>query len=61
MGPPGPSGGIWGGEQGEDVAYANETGKIGLTPYREHIDFKPFGLVENGHQVLHGLDHPMAA
>jgi len=53
--------GVWEGEQGEDVAYANETGKIGLTPYREHIDFKPFGPVENGRQVLYGLDYRMAA
>jgi hypothetical protein len=53
--------GIWEGETGEDVAYANETGKIGLTPYREHIDFKPFGPVENGSQVLYGLDYRMAA
>ena len=53
--------GIWEGEQGEDVAYANEAGKIGLTPYREHVDFKPFGPVENGSQVLYGLDYRMAA
>ena len=53
--------GIWEGEKGEDVAYANENGKIGLTPYREHIDFKPFGPVENGTQVLYGLDYRMAA
>ena len=53
--------GIWEGEQGEDVAYANETGQIGLTPFREHIDFKPFGPVENGAQVLYGLDYRMAA
>jgi len=53
--------GVWEGERGEDVAYANETGKIGLTPYREHVDFKPFGPVENGSQVLYGLDYRMAA
>ena len=53
--------GIWEGQKGEDVAYANETGKVGLTPYREHIDFKPFGPVENGSQVLYGLDYRMAA
>jgi hypothetical protein len=53
--------GSWEGEKGEDVAYANETGKIGLTPYRERIDFKPFGPVENGSQVLYGLDYRMAA
>jgi hypothetical protein len=32
-----------------------------MTPYREHIDFKPFGPVENGSQVLYGLDYRMAA
>ncbi len=52
--------GVWEGEKGEDVAYANETGKIGLTPFREHIDFKPFGPVENGAQILYGLDYRMA-
>ena len=53
--------GIWEGEKGEDVAYANESATVGLTPYREHIDFKPFGPVENGSQVLYGLDYRMAA
>jgi len=43
---------VWEGERGEDVAYANEKGEIGLTPYRGHIDFKPFGPVENGSQVI---------
>ena len=52
--------GVWEGQKGEDVAYANETGQIGLTPYREHIEFKPFGPVENGAQVLYGLDYRMA-
>jgi len=53
--------GVWEGDKGEDVAYANETGKIGLTPFREHIEFKAFGPVENGPQVLYGLDYRMAA
>src|SRR6202012_694062 len=53
--------GIWEGDKGEDVAYANQDGKLGLTPYRDHIDFKPFGPVENGSQVLYGLDYRMAA
>jgi hypothetical protein len=52
--------GIWEGEKGEDVAYANADGKIGLTPFREHVDLKPFGPVENGSQVLYGLDYRMA-
>jgi hypothetical protein len=53
--------GIWEGDQGEDVAYSNEKGSVGLTPYREHTEFKPFGPVENGVQTLYGLDYRMAA
>ncbi|HWE68353.1 MAG TPA: heme-binding beta-barrel domain-containing protein [Acidimicrobiales bacterium] len=53
--------GVWEGDQGEDVAYSNEKGEIGLTPYREHTEFKPFGPVENGIQSLYGLDYRMAA
>jgi hypothetical protein len=53
--------GVWEGDQGEDVAYSNEKGSIGLTPYREHTELKPFGPVENGSQTLYGLDYRMAA
>jgi hypothetical protein len=53
--------GIWEGDQGEDVAYSNEKGSVGLTPYREHTELKPFGPVENGIQSLYGLDYRMAA
>jgi hypothetical protein len=53
--------GVWEGDVGEDVAYSNERGEIALTPYREHIEFKPFGPVENGVQTLYGLDYRMAA
>ncbi len=53
--------GAWEGDKGEDVAYANDTGSIGMTPFREHTEFKPFGPVENGPQVLYGLDYRMAA
>jgi hypothetical protein len=53
--------GIWEGDQGEDVAYSNEKGSVGITPYREHTEFKPFGPVENGVQSLYGLDYRMAA
>jgi hypothetical protein len=53
--------GIWEGDQGEDVAYSNEKGSVGLTPYREHTELKPFGPVENGSQTLYGLDYRMAA
>ena len=53
--------GVWEGEQGEDLAFANEKGSVGITPYREHTEFKPFGPVENGIQTLYGLDYRMAA
>jgi len=53
--------GIWEGDQGEDVSYSNEKGSVGLTPYREHTELKPFGPVENGSQTLYGLDYRMAA
>ena len=52
--------GVWEGDQGEDIAFGNVEGKMIVTPYREHIDFKPFGPVENGSQVLYGLDYRMA-
>lgn len=52
--------GVWESENGLDVAYSNERGEIGETPYREHAELKPFGPVENGKQVLYGLDYRMA-
>jgi hypothetical protein len=33
--------GVWEGEQGEDLAFSNEKGSVGITPYREHTEFKP--------------------
>jgi len=53
--------GTWEGDQGLDVAYSNEKGEIGETPYREKTTFNPFGPVENGRQVLYGLDYRTAA
>ncbi len=53
--------GTWEGDQGVDVSYHNEEGKIGETPYFEKTTFKPFGPVENGPQVLYGLDYRTAA
>ncbi|HUC05767.1 MAG TPA: heme-binding beta-barrel domain-containing protein [Acidimicrobiales bacterium] len=53
--------GVWEGNKGEDIAYSNERGTIATTPYREHTELKPFGPVENGTQVLYGLDYRMAA
>jgi hypothetical protein len=53
--------GSWEGDQGLDVAYSNERGVVAETPYRERTELKPFGPVENGSQVLYGLDYRMAA
>ena len=53
--------GEWEGDQGLDFAYANVEGKVKDTPYREKTSMKPFGPVENGSQVLFGLDYRMAA
>ncbi len=61
----GPLGGLVGtwesGWDGLDVSYHNEDGKIEETVYREKVDFKPFGPVDNGEQHLYGLDYRMAA
>ncbi|MHB8319929.1 MAG: heme-binding beta-barrel domain-containing protein [Acidimicrobiales bacterium] len=53
--------GSWEGEDGLDVSYANSVDKILETPYREKVTFLAFGPVENGSQVLYGLDYRMEA
>jgi hypothetical protein len=53
--------GVWEGDEGLDVAYANARGLVVETPFRERAEFKPFGPVDNGQQVLFGLDYRMAA
>ena len=53
--------GTWEGDQGLDVAFQHASGAIGETPYRERAVFNPFGPVENGPQVLYGLDYRMSA
>ena len=53
--------GTWEGDKGMDVSFHNEDGKIGDTPYFERTTFKPFGPVDNGTQVLYGLDYRTAA
>jgi hypothetical protein len=53
--------GTWEGDEGVDVAYSNERGVLAETPYRERVEFKPFGPVDNGAQTLYGLDYRMAA
>ncbi len=53
--------GTWQGDQGLDVSFHNDQGKITETPFRETTTFKPFGPVENGPQILYGLDYRTAA
>jgi len=53
--------GTWHGDQGLDVSFHNELGKVAETPYRETTTFKPFGPVDNGRQILYGLDYRTAA
>src|SRR4051794_16914231 len=61
LGPLGGLIGTWEGDQGIDISYHHSEGKVGETPYREHVEFKPFGPVVNGKQDLFGLDYRMAA
>jgi hypothetical protein len=61
LGPLEPLAGIWEGDQGVDVAFANVTADIVETPFRERTVLNPFGPVDNGAQTLYGLDYRMAA
>lgn len=53
--------GTWEGDEGLDVSFHNDKGKVAETPYREKTTFKPFGPVDNGAQALYGLDYRTAA
>jgi hypothetical protein len=53
--------GTWEGAEGLDVAYSNQNACLAETPYRERTSFSPFGPVENGSQVLYGLDYRTSA
>jgi hypothetical protein len=53
--------GTWEGDAGLDVAYSHSRGKVHDTPFRERTTFSSFGPVDNGTQVLFGLDYRMAA
>ena len=61
LGPLAPLVGTWEGDQGLDISYHHDVGEIVETPYREKVEFKPFGPVDNGVQKLFGLDYRMAA
>lgn len=53
--------GSWRGERGVDFAHSYSLGEAKETPYREECSFQPFGPVDNGTQVLYGLDYRMEA
>lgn len=53
--------GEWEGDEGIDVSFNNEQGRVVETPFREKTSMKPFGPVENGKQSLYGLDYRTAA
>jgi len=59
-GPLAPLIGDWQAEGGLDTAYSHARGEVLATPYLEKLAFKPFGPVENGRQVLYGLDYRTA-
>lgn len=52
--------GEWQGEGGLDTAFSHSRGEVWKTPYHEKVTLKPFGPVENGSQVLYGLDYKTA-
>ncbi|HEY3942907.1 MAG TPA: heme-binding beta-barrel domain-containing protein [Acidimicrobiales bacterium] len=60
-GPLGALAGTWEGAEGLDEGFNNASGKVIETPFRERTTFSPFGPVENGRQVLYGLDYRTAA
>ncbi len=53
--------GSWEGDAGVDVSFHHADEVVGETQYRERTSFAPFGPVENGEQVLFGLDYRTAA
>jgi hypothetical protein len=61
LGPLGLLAGTWEGTKGLDVSFHNAEQEIGDTVYRERVELKPFGPVDNGQQSLYGLDYRMAA
>lgn len=61
LGPLAPLAGTWEGAEGLDVSFSHSQAGAEETPFRERISFEPFGPVNNGEQVLHGLDYRASA
>lgn len=52
--------GEWEGEGGVDRAFKHSKNVVFDTDYREKCSMKPFGPVDNGSQILYGLDYKSA-
>lgn len=61
LGPLTPLVGEWEGNEGVDVSYHNTDDEIADTTYFETAYFKPIPIVENGQQVMWGLNYGMTA
>lgn len=53
--------GEWEGNVGTDLSYHNKEDETAETTYFEKAWFKPIPIVENGQQVMHGLNYSMMA
>jgi len=60
-GPLAPLAGAWEGDEGEDLAFEHETNTPETSRYHERMTFEPFGPVDNGSQILYGLDYRTVA
>jgi hypothetical protein len=53
--------GTWEGERGLDVSYSHEKSTEFENGFFERMTFNSFGPVDNGSQILFGLDYRTAA
>jgi hypothetical protein len=61
LGPLTPLVGDWEGNDGVDLSYHNRDDETTQTGYFEKAWFRPIPIVENGHQIMHGLNYGMTA
>lgn len=61
LGPLTPLVGDWEGDVGVDFSYHNKDDETGQTRYFERASFRPIPIVENGEQVMWGLNYGMTA
>ncbi len=61
LGPLTPLVGDWEGNVGVDLSYHNKDDETTQTGYFEKAWFRPIPIVENGRQVMHGLNYGMTA